>query len=55
MCEVIEEGQGKGALGDFFGDGEVAFFSAEVLGDKRLEVDGGEVVAAGDALFTEEV
>ena len=53
--EVVEEGEGEGAGGGFFGDGEVAGFGVEAFANKRLQMDRCEVVAAGDALFAEQV
>lgn len=48
-----EEGEGDGAFGDGFGDGEVAFVEAELFAHVGLEVDGGEVVVAADAFGAE--
>ena len=53
--EVVEEWQGDGAGRGFFGDGEVAGFGVEALGDEGLEVDGGEIIAAVYAVIAEEI
>ena len=39
--EAVVEGEGDGAVGDAFGDGEVAAFEAVVFHVEGLEVDGG--------------
>jgi len=51
--QAVVEGEGDGAVGDAFGDGEVAAFEAVVLHVEGLEVDGGEIVGAADVMGAE--
>ena len=53
--EAVVEGEGDGAVGDAFGDGEVAAFEAVVFHVEGLEMNGGEVVGAADVVGAEVV
>ena len=51
--EAVVEGEGDGAVGDVFGDGEITALEAVVGHVERLEVDGREVVGTADVMVAE--